>query len=140
MCGNLLEDCSLLTAPWCCSKLAVPGRREAPGELRHEHEDQDRVHRQCAPLLSPSQHHMQMAIKICLLHQNSCRKAAENEAYGFVELEGKLSLLIFASALFQSHAERRPYLLVKKEVLIRPQVIPARSVQIKVCRAQSCEN
>lgn len=81
-----------------------------------------------------------LPIRICLLHQDSCRKAAENEAYGFVELEGKLSLLIFASALLQSHRERRPYLLVTKEVLTRPQVIPARPVQIKVCRAQSCEN
>lgn len=34
---------------------------------------------------------------------------------------------------------RKPYLSVIKEVLTRPQIIPAKPVQIKVCTAQSCQ-
>lgn len=141
VCWNLLEDCFLLTAPWCCSRLCSACEERSPwgAEARTWG---PRLCTDNVPLSSPPPNIRckWLPIKICLLHQDSCRKAVESEAYGFVGLERKLSLLIFASALFQSHTEGRSYLLVTKEVLTRPWVIPARPVQIKVCRAQSCKN
>ena len=95
------------------------------------------VSTQWGPLLSSSQHQMQMAAYKNLPFYG---EAAENEAHGFVELERKQSPLILASVLFQSWRGRRPYLFVAKEALTRPQIIPAKPVQIKVCTAQSCEN
>lgn len=139
--GNPLEDCFLLIAPWCCPNLCCGLEERCPWRAEAWTWG-PRLCTDSVPLssLPPNIRCKWLPIKICLLRQDSCRKAAENEAHGFVELEGKLSLVIFASALFQSHRERRPDLLVTKEILTRPQVIPARPVQIKVCRAQSCEN
>lgn len=126
--------------PRCCSKLCRAWEERCPWGAEAQTWGPQQC-TQCAPLLSPpSIRGKWLPTKICLFHRDSCRKAAEHEAYVFVELKRKLSLLIFASALFQSGWERRPYLLVTKEVLARPWVIPARPAQIKVCRAQSCEN
>lgn len=125
-------------APSC----AVLWRRHVPEELRREAKGQDGVHTDNVVYssLPPKTRCKWLPTKTCLLQWDSWRKAADNETHGFIELERKQSLLILASVLFQSWRERRPYLLVAKEVLTRTQIIPEKPVQIKVFTAQSCEN
>lgn len=125
-------------APSC----AVLLRGHVPEEPTCEAKDQDGVctHNMVLSSLPPNTRCKWLPTKICLLWWDSWRKAAENEACGFVELERKQSLLILASVLFQLWRERRPYLLVTKEILTRLQRMPAKPVQIKVCTGQSCEN